>query len=682
MSGKEVIALTNDEKIKEKSPKKAAKIAKKLRKKRRKLKASLKGIAAVSFFIALFDRLCEILYGAIVNGFFGRIFSGYKNLQRSADKGFLKEFVFGDRRFKKVFRRFRKFLSSNIETCFIVTRGQRMIRFFSSAPLNYYGNFFAFFGLYTCVVYFVRLLVNDLPQAGNEYIIIGVASIIVSLPMLFSRMPIALAVRKSAIGKLVLQSAFGISEETLKKSSERRKGKGNLMLFLGLVMGVMTFFVHPMSIILTLVIFALICFIAVSPEIGLVITIFFLPFCSFTSSPTVALCGLVFTTTFFYIIKLIRGKRVFKLELLDAVVLLFGILVYLSSVFSAGGEASKSAAIVSCALMAGYFLLVNLMRTETWIKRCVFALVSSGAIVALIGILEYFFGESSGKWLDASLFSDIKVRVVSLFDNPNVLATYLVLIFPFALNFLVQSKKRNEKFLSAFVCTAFLLAIVFTWSRGAWLATAISALIFLTVYSRKTLRIFGVTLLAAPAIPMLLPENVLLRATSILNFSDSSISYRMYTWIGSLRVAQDNFLGGIGYGTDAFSRIYPAYAFSGIEAAEHSHSLLLQILIGMGIGGLLAFLVFVFLYFQKTLEYVKKPKDNSTKFYVVAAVSAVVAALVMGIFDYVWYNYRVFYIFWIVVAIGCAFVKIGNYEEERANGGQESYESAEQELQD
>jgi O-antigen ligase len=322
------------------------------------------------------------------------------------------------------------------------------------------------------------------------------------------------------------------------------------------------------------------------------------------------------------------------------------------------------------------------MRTEKWIKRCVFALVSSGSIVAIIGILEYFFGKSSNQWLDVSLFTNIRVRVVSLFDNPNVLATYLVLIFPFALNFFILAKKRNEKFLSVIVCAAFVLATIFTWSRGAWIAMALTFLIFFTVYSRKTLRIFGVAILGAPILPMVLPDNLLDRAISILNFSDSSISYRIYTWLGSLRVAGDHFLGGIGFGPEAFARIYPAYAFAGMESAEHSHSLPLQILIGLGIGGLLTFAVLIFLYLQKTLEYVKKPENNTSKFYVAATVASVIGALVMGMFDYIWYNYRVFYVFWIVIAIGCAFVRAGNYEAERKSGATELYVRTEKDEQD
>jgi putative inorganic carbon (HCO3(-)) transporter len=174
----------------------------------------------------------------------------------------------------------------------------------------------------------------------------------------------------------------------------------------------------------------------------------------------------------------------------------------------------------------------------------------------------------------------------------------------------------------------------------------------------------------AAAIPFLvffIPSSVINRFASIGDLGDSSTFYRVYCWRGSIEAIKDHFLGGIGYGTDAFKAIYPQYAFAGIEAAEHSHSLFLQILVAMGIGGLLTFLALVFLYFQKCAEYIKKPEDVRSKFYVAAALSSVIAMLIMGVFDYVWFNYRVFYVFWIVIAIGCAFVRVGNTEAERQN---------------
>ena len=264
-----------------------------------------------------------------------------------------------------------------------------------------------------------------------------------------------------------------------------------------------------------------------------------------------------------------------------------------------------------------------------------------------------------------AFFACKKVRIVSLFDNPNVLATFLVLIFPFSLVYLVLSKKRNEKFISLFACILLFLATVFTWSRGAWIAMAVCTVIFFTLYSKKTLRIFGVLLFAMPVLPMLLPNNVIDRILSIFNLSDSSISYRIYTWIGSMRAIKDYWVGGIGYGTEAFQKIYPYYAYSGIEAAEHSHSLFLQVMLGLGVGGILTLVVLLFLYFQKCFEYIQKPENNESKFYTAAAVISIIGALIMGIFDYIWFNYRVFFIFWIIIAIGCAFVRVGNNEHER-----------------
>lgn len=661
------------EKDREVSPKKAAKHEKKIKSKAK----IVSGIASFSFLISIFDKLSEIFCDALSNGFWGRICSGYTNLQDSFEHGFLKNFLFSDRRAKKIFRRIRKFLSSHIENCFIATGGKRMISFFSSAPLNYYGNLGFFFGLYIIVAYFIRMIVPAMVPAGIDYLVVGTIILISSIPLLFSRLSISDALLKSSLGKLFVRDCLGISDETLARNAYARKGKGNIMLFFGFVAGVFTLFIHPLKILIAIFSFVIIMFVAVAPEIGVLLTVFMVPFFSFMSNPTITLCICVLTTAFFYTIKLIRGKRIFKLELVDGIILLFGIIVYFASVFSAGGDESKNAALVSCTLIAGYFLLVNLMRTEIWIKRCVAALVSSAGIVAAIGVCEYFFGTPSNKWLDTTLFTDIRVRVVSVFENPNVLATFLVMIFPFVLSYIVFSKTTSEKLLSLILCVIFVMATVFTWSRGAWIAMVASALIFFTIYTQKTLRIFGALILAIPAIPILLPDIIIDRALSILNFSDSSISYRLYTWIGSVRAIKDHWIGGIGFGSEAFRRIYPEYAYSGMEAAEHSHSLFLQILLGLGIGGILTFGVLLFLYFQKCSEYIKNPENKQSKFYTAAAVSSIIGALIIGIFDYIWFNYRVFFIFWIIMAIGCAFVRVGNNEKERKSAILESYQTTE-----
>ena len=85
----------------------------------------------------------------------------------------------------------------------------------------------------------------------------------------------------------------------------------------------------------------------------------------------------------------------------------------------------------------------------------------------------------------------------------------------------------------------------------------------------------------------------------------------------------------------------------------------------MGIVGFIIFAIAIFLYFQKNLEYIKYQKNNNSTIYVIASVASVISTLIIGIFDYIWYNQRMFYLFWITLAIGVAIVRVGDSERAR-----------------
>ncbi len=621
-----------------------------------------RGIAAVSLLVSLFDKLGALIYIYIITGFFGRIFTSYSSLQDKFQSGAWGRLFYGNHFIRRFCRRVRRFLASIIDSCFFMSDWKKTTNYLCSLPLNHYGNFMFFFGIYTVVVYFVKFFIPGLGEADPNYVIIGSALFLTAIPLLFARRSLAMSVKRSVILRTVFQGALGFSDYTFDKPI-KTKGKGALMLFLGLVAGTLTFFIHPLLMIVSFLILIVLFLVAVSPEIGVLITISSVPFLSFFDSPTIVLCVMVWITSFLYLIKLIRGKRVFKADLLDLFVLAFVLFVFLSSLFSAGGQASLFSAIVCITLMMGYFLVVNLLRTEKWVKRCVYALISSAAVVAFIGIVENFVGADNNNWLDLSLFSGIRIRVVSLFENPNVLSVFLTLVFPFIIAAFCVSKAKNEKILSVLVGITVLACIVFTWSRGAWLAVVIGTLLFFIIYNnKKAFRAIGLFLLALPVVPILIPENVVNRFLSMFNLSDSSISYRIYTWRGTLAAIKDYWFSGVGFGNEAFQKIYPGYAYSGIEAAEHSHSLFLQIMMSMGVFALVLFGIIVFLVLQKSFEYIKAPQSRASGMYVIATIVALCSAMIMGVFDYIWYNYRVFYIFWIVIALGCAFIRVGNYE--------------------
>ena len=111
-------------------------------------------------------------------------------------------------------------------------------------------------------------------------------------------------------------------------------------------------------------------------------------------------------------------------------------------------------------------------------------------------------------------------------------------------------------------------------------------------------------------------------------------------------------------GESAFDRIYPYYSFAGIEKAPHAHNLFLQLFIEVGIFGFIVFLALLICLFQNGFSLAKHGADKEVRLIGCGALCGILAALVQGMTDYVWYNYRVFFVFWLVIGIVAAARRI------------------------
>ncbi len=635
-------------------------------------------LVSVSVIVFLLDKLTDWVYRCLIEGFFGRIFTAYSSEQAAFERSAFRHYFVGSKKTRGYFRRTREFLSDNFESSFFIGKLQSAMRGLQMMSLRAYGNFWMSFGIFTILIYFIRMFLPFFDTADMGFLITGIVIAIASLPLVSARGSLVSAVGKSRMLRSLCMDAFGFREEVFERKHAHKR-RTSWTILLGMLCGMITFFLHPLYVPLAVGVFVTILLVFATPEIGILLSLFAFPFFSYFSSPTLVLAILVATTFASYWIKLIRGKRILRFELYDLMILLFGITVLFGGMITAGGLPSYEAALISCVLMLGYFLVVNLMRTKAWIRRCFEALVSSATVVSLMGIWQFFFGKLNRSTLDLSQFSDIKGRVTVLFDNANILGFYLAMVFPLALYILVQAKTRLRKIPILLACTSMLICLILTYSRGAWIACLVSVLIFFLIYSRKTMRYLMLLSAAIPtlaatvpilvsAVPMLsflLPDNVIKRFLSIGNLSDSSSSYRIYTWQGTLDAIRDFFLGGAGYGTETYGQIYPSYAYAGMETAEHSHNLFLQIWFSLGIFALIVFLFVIILFIQRGLETIKVSGDASMSLMTAGVLCGGIAMLVMGLFDYVWFSYRIFFLFWIFVGLVAAVSRINSAERQQ-----------------
>ena len=95
---------------------------------------------------------------------------------------------------------------------------------------------------------------------------------------------------------------------------------GVLMIFLGMVFGLLTIAIQPIFLIGSILAFIALSLIIVKPEVGILSALFLLPFFSYLPTPTIILAVLISITAFSFIIKAIQGSFKKTYEVLQQVI--------------------------------------------------------------------------------------------------------------------------------------------------------------------------------------------------------------------------------------------------------------------------------------------------------------------------------------------------------------------------
>lgn len=345
-----------------------------------------------------------------------------------------------------------------------------------------------------------------------------------------------------------------------------------------------------------------------------------------------------------------RGRKLVYSPM-NRFVLLYAAVYLAGTFFSVNLRSSLKAGLLTVAFILFALALENAVTSRRQLDLLVQMLALAGTVVAVYGICQYLFrwGYQSAAWVDSDMFSSIQFRVPSTLENPNMLGQYLLLAIPLGGACLLTAKGKGRRAVFLLCCAAMCVCMVLTFSRGAWLGLLFAGLVFLVLLNPKLILLAPVALVA---LYFVMPESVVSRFTSIGNLSDNSTSYRVYIWMGTLAMLKDYWLCGIGPGAAAFNMVYPAYSYNAI-IAPHSHNLFLQLVCDAGICALVAFVGVLWQYFRNLCAALHREKDWTSRVYQVAAVSGVCGFMVQAMTDYSFYNYRVMFIFWAFLAVGC-----------------------------
>ena len=482
------------------------------------------------------------------------------------------------------------------------------------------------FGVYTGLVYFIKPFIEKSAEGDPLYLVWGAAFVFASFPMLFTTKSLAQALSTSTFGHFLVFDVFGIPDEKLALPLSKYGDSYSVAIFVGLVIGSISYFFSPIYVLVAIGVFVAIALIMTSPEIGVVASLALLPLFS-TEKGEKALVLLVLLYTFSYFVKLLRGKRIIRFGISDLLLLIFCFFLALSGWVNVWNT-DESVAFRAVFIIVGCFVAGNLMNTKIWQRRCVMALVYSGFFTSVALLWQRCVpsvNEIFGLNIDGAV-----IEKTMLFGNSDHLAMFLIFSLVMTMTLIYRGEGIKHRASVALMVSCIGLAIFLASSLIELLVCLAALIVFFMIISRKTITVGAFAVVTVPSVLLILNGKVLSGALAFLDLTPDPSSSMAKVWDGSFDLIRSSYFLGLGDG--GFAQVYPVYANAGFEDSANAGAFYLSLLCETGILGFLLVSAVVFLFFKNGFGFLKLNVGKDKKAFIAGAVSAVSGMLIQSLF--------------------------------------------------
>jgi len=310
-----------------------------------------------------------------------------------------------------------------------------------------------------------------------------------------------------------------------------------------------------------------------------------------------------------------------------------------------------------------FYLVVNNLPKRKNIIQLVAAMLSVAGLISIYGVICYL--------TKTRLTYDN--RLLATFKYPNYLAAYLTIMMPLCLGFLITALKQRQSWKHLILLGVGLCAmtgsLIFTLTRGAWIAVGIAIVYLIIVFDKRL--IFVLIILLAIS-PLVMPKHIKSRFITIIRaihevtaerseHKQEFMGERPYWWRAALGMIKEHPLRGIGPGR--FEKEYLLRKPEGLVGNPNQcHNTYLQIALEMGIPALLVFLWIVSVVFWMIFRTLKTVHQIWDRGFIVGISASMIAYLIHGLTDNVLQR-RALLMFWFIVGLLCAIKSLLANEE-------------------
>jgi putative inorganic carbon (hco3(-)) transporter len=252
-------------------------------------------------------------------------------------------------------------------------------------------------------------------------------------------------------------------------------------------------------------------------------------------------------------------------------------------------------------------LVVIALHRSSSLRPAIWTLLLAGIFLSTLSVYQQLSGNLEATFGGFSIAEEQPLaggtsgyRVGGPMGSPNFFALVLIPLLPLAVDRLWREQHPLLRLLALWASGSMLLAIVFTFSRGGFVALAVVVGLLLWRLRQRPALLLGLALVLVLLLPLApdtyrerlgtLTELAVLREDPALT-TERSIRGRLSEWIVGWEMFRDHPLGGVG--VDHYPVHYLDYSeqlgLDNRRSERSPHSLYVEVAAEMGIVGLVAF---------------------------------------------------------------------------------------------
>ncbi len=342
----------------------------------------------------------------------------------------------------------------------------------------------------------------------------------------------------------------------------------------------------------------------------------------------------------------IRGSIYWQRSFMDLPILIYvALMFFLFLTRSSNAGLAIEGLRVYLEYLLCYFIAANLISTPRQWEYLLNGFIATAVLLSLVGIGQFIMGvEMPANWVDQAE-EGVRTRAFSLLTSPNILGSLLVLFIPVTISQIIRLKGdllRQLIFSAALL--SMLLCLVFTYSRGAWLALVGSLILYCILTKPQAILALILAALAA----LKLSPGIGSRMTYLFSsgyMSSSGKAGRLSRWDSALtQLSHDPWFG---QGLGSFGG---AVAARNVPGSYYVDNFYLKTAVECGLIGLLA-LLWLFLNALRLGAWSLRQSSASNRWLVVGLICGLFGVLLHCVVENIFEVPLMCVYFWLLVGM-------------------------------